>query len=112
MTKPVHRRALTLIHILGAMVCLAIVGTASAAGGSNCSQQYWLTCQMPCNRTQLRFNFACCNQFGNYCCQRECTVAICSGPPGSTCVKPETNEYFPGTMQQGKECINNYCQEP
>jgi len=112
MTKPVYRRALTLVHILGAMACFAIVGTASAAGASSCNNQFFLQCAVPCQRTQLRFNFACCNQYGNYCCQRECTLALCSGPQGASCLKPETGEYMPGQLYAGKECVNNYCQEP
>lgn len=112
MTKPVHRRALTLIHILGAMVCMAIVGTATASAPTNCSMGYYMQCPYPCNRVQLRNNFACCNQIGSACCQRECTLSTCSGPPGSWCSGGSFNEYLGGTLKQGQNCVNNFCDEP
>lgn len=112
MLKFAQKRFFTLIHIVGAMVCFAIVGQAAASGASSCANESFITCALPCNRTQVRFNFDCCNQYGNYCCQRKCTLTLCSGPQGSSCIKPEQNEYYPGTLKPGQECINNYCSEP
>lgn len=112
MMKFAQRRIFTLIHIIGAMACFSIVGTAVASGAAQCGNEWFVTCALPCNRTQLRFNFDCCNQYGNYCCQRKCTLTICSGPAGASCIQPAQNEYYAGTLKQGQECVNNYCSEP
>jgi len=110
--KPAYRRILTFIHIVGAMVCMAIASRAFATGPSNCNQEFYINCDLPCVVTQLRFPFDCCNTVPGGCCQRKCQQSICSGPSGAACVKPPTEEYSKGTLNLGQTCNNNYCGQP
>jgi len=104
-----QRRAIALVNILGAIGCLAIVGTTTASASVPCHMGFYAMCPYPCNRVQLRHNFACCNTIGTGCCQRECTVSTCSGPAGSNCAGGSFDEYLAGTLKNNSKCVNNFC---